>query len=58
MLLWISLAIGLFIIATIIIMRAEVGEPTDADQYAIIEDIIEGDEEDARIYLDKQIWDK
>ena len=58
MLLWISLAITLFIIATIIIMRTEVGEPSDADTYAIIEDIIEGDEEDAKIYLDKAIWDE
>ena len=58
MLLWVSLAIMLFIVATIIIMRAEVAQPSDADQYAIIEDIIEGDEEDAKIYLDKKIWDE
>ncbi len=58
MLLWMGVAIALFIIATVIIMHSEVEKPTDADQYAIIEDIIEGDEEDARIYLDKQIWDE
>ena len=58
MLLWMTTAISLFIVATLIIMRAEVAQPSDADQYAIIEDIIEGDEEDAKIYLDKKIWDE
>lgn len=58
MLLWMTMAISLFVIATLIIMRAEVAKPTDADQYAIIEDIIEGDEEDAKMYLDKKIWDE
>lgn len=58
MLLWIAMALSLFIIATLIIMRAEVAEPSDADQYAIIEDIIEGDEEDAKMYLDKNIWEE
>ena len=57
-LLWMVLAIVLFIVATLIIMRTEVAQPSDADQYAIIEDIIEGDEDDAKIYLNKSIWDE
>jgi hypothetical protein len=39
---WMIVAVLLVIAASLIIMRANVYEPTEADKYAIIEDIIEG----------------
>lgn len=39
---WMITAILLVIAASVIIMRANIYEPTEADKYAIIEDIIEG----------------
>ena len=36
----------LVIFASVIVMRANVEEPNEADKYAIIEDIIEGVHED------------
>lgn len=43
---WMIVAVLLVIAASLIIMRANVYEPTEADKYAIIEDIIEGKEDD------------
>jgi hypothetical protein len=43
---WMISLILLVILASIIIMRTNVSEPTEADKYAIIEDIIEGAEEE------------
>jgi hypothetical protein len=45
---WMLFAVILVIVATVIIMRANVETPSEADKYAIIEDIIEGKEDVAR----------
>lgn len=46
---WMIVAVLLVIAASLVIMRANVYEPTEADKYAIIEDIIEGKEEEDRL---------
>lgn len=46
---WMIVAVLLVIVATVVIMRANIYEPTEADKYAIIEDIIEGKEEQQRL---------
>lgn len=46
---WMIVAVMLVIAASLVIMRANVYEPTEADKYAIIEDIIEGKENDDRL---------
>jgi hypothetical protein len=46
---WMIVAALLVIVASVIIMRANIYKPTEADKYAIIEDIIEGVEEDQQM---------
>ena len=46
---WMIVAVLLVIVASLVIMRANVYEPTEADKYAIIEDIIEGKEDEDRL---------
>ena len=46
---WMIVAVLLVIFATVIIMRANVYEPTEADKYAIIEEIIEEKEDEERL---------
>lgn len=46
---WMIVAITLTTVASVMILRANVYEPTEADKYAIIEDIIESREDDDRL---------
>lgn len=46
---WMIVALSLVTVASVMIFRANVYEPTEADKFAIIEDIIEGKEDDDRL---------